>query len=233
MSYLKAVCGLLALLMTGMAWSADTLTPEQKEVKQFIEKMYSYDPGTFEFGEFSKKDGSPFLLNKVPKNGGKYDPSRHCELLREFFDESQIEKRTIRPGLIGCGDGHLYYLDSMELSPDTRVEDIKTPDIRTPVVKDSKAMVFVFFGKKTKAHEYASDKRGMTGHLLTKGEKGWRVRLAWFEPETMERGTKGEREELIKISPDNRSKKWDSCVFEMFYSSDGKLSMEEIRKKCK
>ena len=40
MSFLKTVFGLLALSIAGMAWSADMLTPEQKDVKQFIEKMY-------------------------------------------------------------------------------------------------------------------------------------------------------------------------------------------------
>ena len=55
MNYLRTACGLLALWGGGMAWSADALTPHQKEVTQFVEKMYSYDPDTFEFGEFSKK----------------------------------------------------------------------------------------------------------------------------------------------------------------------------------
>lgn len=85
MSYLKTVCGLLALLMTSMAWSADALTPEQKEVKQFIEKMYSYDLDTFEFGEFSKKDGSPFIRNRVPNGGGKYQPQKNVRCLANIL----------------------------------------------------------------------------------------------------------------------------------------------------
>ncbi len=68
MSYLRNACGLLAMLVSSISCSADTLTSEQKEVKEFIEKMYSYDPDSFEFGGFSKKDGTPFLRNRVPKN---------------------------------------------------------------------------------------------------------------------------------------------------------------------
>ena len=85
MSYLKTVCGLLTLLVSGMAWSADMLTPEQKEVKQFIEKMYSYDPDSFEGGEFSKKDGTPFLRNRVPNNAGKISATKTmCATWRIF-----------------------------------------------------------------------------------------------------------------------------------------------------
>ena len=108
MSYLKAGCGLLVLFVSGIAWSADTLTPEQKEVKQFIEKMYSYDPDSFEGGEFSKKDGTPFLRNRIPNNAGKYQPPKQCALLGEFFDSSLIKKREIRPGLVGCDTPNRY-----------------------------------------------------------------------------------------------------------------------------
>jgi hypothetical protein len=38
MSYLKTVCGLLALLMAGMAWSADTLTPEQRRLSSLLRR---------------------------------------------------------------------------------------------------------------------------------------------------------------------------------------------------
>lgn len=164
MNSLKTVCGLLVLWVAGAVWAADTLTPEQKEVKQFIEKMYSYDPDTFEFGEFSKKDGSPFLRNRVPNGGGKYQPPKKCALLNEFFESGIIEKKEIRSGLVGC-EAPSRYLPAMDLSSYERLDDIQAPDIRTPVVKDNKAMVFVFFGNKTKPHEYASDMRGMIAGL--------------------------------------------------------------------
>ncbi len=87
MSYLKTVCGLLVLLVAGMAWSADTLTPEQKEVKQFIEKMYSYDPMTFEEGYFLKKTGAPLLRNRGAKLIQQSNSSQEkmCSFLGKFF----------------------------------------------------------------------------------------------------------------------------------------------------
>lgn len=92
MGYLKPVYGLLALLMAGVAWSADTLTPEQKEVKQFIEKMYSYDPDTLELGRFYENEGGGFLQNRAPSKRGKYQPPKQCELLGNFFESTIIKK---------------------------------------------------------------------------------------------------------------------------------------------
>lgn len=213
----------LVLLVAGAAFAAEKLTPEQQEIKQFIAKMYSYDPASFEFAEFSKKDGSPFLLNRVPKAGGKYDPPKHCALLKEFFDESLIKEKS-RTKFVHCdAESSRYYLDDMEMSPDTRTEDIKKPEIRTPIVRGDKAMVFVFVGKKSNPDDYPSQ-RGMTGYLLAKTDHGWRIRDSWWEAEEIIRE--------VKYSPDKRTPKKDACVFEIFASSDGKLTMQDIWKKC-
>ena len=175
MSYLKTVCGLLALLVSGMAWSADTLTPEQKEVKQFIEKMYSYDPDTFEFGEFSKKDGSPFLRNRVPNNAGKYQPPKKCALLGEFFDSSIIEKKEIRSGLVGCEAPNRYPYLAEYISSAIRYEDIPAPYIKPPVVSGNRAKVEVFpAGNKTISNP-PSFQLGRNLYFLNKSENGWRV----------------------------------------------------------
>lgn len=175
MSYLKTVCGLLALLLAGAAWSADALTPEQKEVKQFIEKMYSYDPDTFEFGEFSKKDGSPFLRNRVPNNAGKYQPPKKCALLGEFFDSSIIEKKEIRSGLVGCEAPNRYPYLAEYISSAIRYEDIPAPYIKPPVVSGNRAKVEVFpAGNKTISNP-PSFQLGRNLYFLTKTENGWRV----------------------------------------------------------
>src|SRR5574343_310703 len=104
MIYLKTVCGLLALLMAGIACSADALTPEQQEVKQFIEKMYSYDPMTFEGGYFLKKTGAPLLRNKVPAAFSeiKFLPEKMCSFLKLYFDDGVFQKREEKYGSHDC-----------------------------------------------------------------------------------------------------------------------------------
>lgn len=175
MSYLKAGCGLLVLFVSGIAWSADTLTPEQKEVKQFIEKMYSYDPDSFEGGEFSKKDGTPFLRNRIPNNAGKYQPPKQCSLLGEFFDSSLIKKREIRPGLVGCDAPNRYPYLAEYISSAIRYEDIPAPYIKPPVVSGNRAKVEVFpAGNKTISNP-PSFQLGRNLYFLNKSENGWRV----------------------------------------------------------
>jgi len=176
MIYLKTVCGLLALLMAGIACSADALTPEQKEVKQFIEKMYSYDPDTFEFGEFSKKDGSAFPINRVPNNSGKYQAPKKCELLIEFFDPSVIRKRDIKPGLIGCEAPDRYpFLSDDNRSSVTRYEDVPAPYIKPPVVSGNHAKVEVFPAGNRKISNPPNFDLGRNLYFLTKSENGWRI----------------------------------------------------------
>lgn len=175
MTYLKTVCGLLALLIAGMAWSVDTLTPEQKEVKQFIEKMYSYDPDSFEGGEFSKKDGTPFLRNQVPNNAGKYQPPKQCALLNEFFDPMLVRKRDIKPGLIECTAPNRYPYLAEYISSAIRYEDIPAPYIKTPVISGNRAKVEVFpAGNKTISNPPNFD-LGRNLYFLAKTENGWRI----------------------------------------------------------
>ena len=175
MSFLKTICGLLALLVSGMAWSADALTPEQKEVKQFIEKMYSYDPDTFELGRFYENDGEPFLRNKVSRKRGKYQPPKQCALLGEFFDSSLIKKREIRPGLAGCDAPNRYPYLAEYISSAIRYEDIPAPYIKPPVVSGNRAKVEVFpAGNKTISNPPSFD-LGRNLYFLTKTENGWRV----------------------------------------------------------
>jgi len=176
MNYLTTVYGLLVLLTAGMAWSADTLTPEQKEVKQFIEKMYSYDPDTFEFGEFSKTDGSPFARNRVPNKSGKYQPQKKCELHNEFFNPLVVRKREIKPGLLGCDAPSRYpYLGAEDMPSDIRVDAIPSPYIKPPVVSGNRAKVEVFPAGNKKISNPPNFDLGRNLYFLTKSENGWRV----------------------------------------------------------
>lgn len=176
MSYLKTICGLLALSTVGMAWSADTLTPEQKEVKQFIEKMYSYDPDTFELGRFSKEDGSPFPRNRVPNKAGKYQPPKKCALLSDFFESAIIQKTEIRAGLVGCDSPDRYpFLSDDNRSSATRYEDIPAPYIKPPVVSENRAKVEVFPAGNKKISNPPNFDLGRNLYFLTKTDNGWRI----------------------------------------------------------
>lgn len=183
MSYLKTICGLLMLLMAGMAWSADTLTPEQKEVKHFIEKMYSYDPETFEYGNFLKKTGAPLLRNQVPSGFSaiKYLPEKMCSFLGEYFDEGILEKKKRKSGVNYCaadsGLVHIRYpyLGDEDLSSATRGSDIPSPYITPPVVSGSRAKVEVFPAGNKKISNPPNFDLGRNLYFLTKSETGWHV----------------------------------------------------------
>src|SRR5574343_1477858 len=145
MRYSNAFFWALVLSIAGMAWSADLLTPEQQDVKRFIEKMYSYDPDTFELGEFSERDGTPFIRNIVPNNRGKYQPAKQCVLLSDFFVSAIIEKKQIRSGLISCEAPDRYpFLDNENRSSASRYEDVPDPFIKSIVVNGNHAKVEVF-----------------------------------------------------------------------------------------
>lgn len=178
MNYLKTAWGLLALLMAGMAWSADTLTPEQKEVKQFIETMYSYDPMTFEGGYFLKKTGAPLLRNQVPAafSAIKYLPEKMCYFLKQYFDEGVFQKREGKYGSPDCLLPSLYpYLGAEDISSITRAEDIPTPYIKSIVVSGNRAKVEVFPAGNKKISNPPNFDLGRNLYFLTKTENGWRV----------------------------------------------------------
>lgn len=176
MNFLKTACGMFALLVVSITCSADALKPEEKEVKQFVEKMYSYDPMTFEGGEFSKKDGSPFNRNRAADNGGKYQSPKQCALLSEFFDNSIIQKRTIRSGLMGCDAPNRYpFLGAEDISSITRVDDIPAPYIKPPVVSGNRARVEVFPAGNIKISNPPNFDLGRNLYFVTKTDNGWRI----------------------------------------------------------
>lgn len=172
---LKTVCGLLALLITGVAWSADALTPEQNEVKQLIEKMYSYDPDTFELGRFYENEGGGFLRNKAPSKRGKYLPPKQCALLNEFFDPALVSKRDIKPGVVECTAPNRYTYLAEDISSAIRLEDIPTPYIKPPVVTGTRAKVEVFPAGNKKISNPPNFDLGRNLYFLTKTENGWRI----------------------------------------------------------
>lgn len=176
MNQLKTACAAFVLVAANLAWAADTLTREQIEVNQFIEKLYSYDPMTFEGGEFSTKDGSPFNRNRAPDQGGRYHPQKQCELLNSFFEDALVQKRIIRPGLNGCEAPDRYpFLSDENRSSVTRYEDIPAPYIKPPVVSRDAARVEVFPAGNRKISNPPNFDLGRSLYFLTKTDSGWRI----------------------------------------------------------
>lgn len=178
MNHLKTVCSLLTLVIVGVAWSADTPTPEEKEVKQFIEEMYSYDPMTFEGGYFLKKTGAPLLRNQVPAafSAIKYLPEKKCSFLRQYFDEGVFQKRAEKHESHDCLLPSLYpYLGAEDISSVTRVEDIPSPYIKSVVVSGNRAKVEVFPAGNKKISKPPNFDLGRNLYFLTKTENGWRI----------------------------------------------------------
>lgn len=176
MNYLKTALGLLALCVGGAAWSMDALTREQEEVMQFMEKMYSYDPDTFELGRFYENNGGAFFRNKAPTKRGKYQPPKQCALLSDYFESTIIEKKEIRTGLVGCEAPNRYpYLGAEDMSSATRYQDIPAPYIKPPVVSGNRAKVEVFPAGNKKISNPPNFDLGRNLYFLTKTENGWRV----------------------------------------------------------
>lgn len=184
-----------ALALTGLVHGAgaEVWTSGQLEVKRFMQKMYSYDPGSFEAGDFDSKL-QPFLMNRITSNGGKYSPTKKCELLREFFEESLIIKRQVAREKTECAPGQtgpngsvstspfVRYptLDSENHSPETRYIDIPEPKVDVPVLNGNQAKVAVFTGN---GKEFPI---GRSLYFLTKTENGWRISnfmLHWKWPD--------------------------------------------------
>ena len=145
------------------------ITIEQNAVRKLVEKIYSYDPDTFSLGRFSEKDGSPYLLNRISKSRGKFDPTRHCDFLRNFFEEGAISKRNNRSGTTECDADYRYpNLDAENLSSATRYISIPKPIINNPEVIGSWAKVSVL----TEGEEISL---GRSLYFMRKTEVGWRI----------------------------------------------------------
>lgn len=136
---------LLVIFVSTKTVFAETLTPDQIEIKSLIKKMYAIDPDTFEFGEF----GGKYKNGQVVVEG-KYDPKRQCKLLEEFLiKEAIIVVKGVNQGCMTGVNGFFRYptFDSMDLESVTRVEPLPKTEIKSPVVNGDKAKVQVIFPK--------------------------------------------------------------------------------------
>ncbi|WP_172202111.1 hypothetical protein [Niveibacterium sp. COAC-50] len=166
----------MGLVLNALAANAAPLNAEQLEVQAFMKRLYSYDPESFDNGQFDVKTRKPYLLNKAPDShtASKYMPKEKCELIEEFFDRSIIT-RTEKKTFVACYAPNLFpHLGPEQLSASTRYEDIARPLIEPPSVTNSSARVVVYVrGFKNKEPGQALYDRNI--FYLSKTEIGWRI----------------------------------------------------------
>ena len=154
----------LLQLMSSHVVLAETLTPDQVEIKSLIKKMYSIDPDTFEFGKFGGKYKNGHLVVE-----GKYEPKRQCKLLEEFLVKEAVIKAPKDVICMTGIEGYFRYPDTvssdMDLSSATRDKLPSKPQINTPSVDGDKAKVHVIFKKENANVMY----------YLKKQNAGWRI----------------------------------------------------------
>lgn len=186
--------------LLGVPVDSYALTAEQNEVATLVQKVYSYDPDTFEYGNFDKKN-QPFRVVRDSDGslGGSYKPKLQCELYRNFFVDALIvpEKKGR-----GCEPIFVRYptVGDENLGSTTRYIPLPSPKIGTPEVLDDKAKVAVITGK------------GRTLYFLTKTPNGWRVSNALIHqkwPEVKEDKCIGSF--LQKPSPEERMELMPDC----------------------
>lgn len=165
MNTMKSVLLLLACLALCTAQAAP-LTPEEFEVKKFAETMYSYDPATFENGEFDSQI-RPYTKKYPPNKSAKYRPVEHCNLLKTLFVEAML---PANPKVRTCymPDGWISRFPNIteeNLSPEGRAPGpfMEKYTFSKPVVHENKAKIAVF----TKEARHLL--------FLTKTDHGWRV----------------------------------------------------------
>lgn len=202
---MKKVAVLTACFFSVLPACAATLSAEQQEVKDLINKVYSYDPETFEYGEFSEnKQPLPiFDTAKPPK--AKYQPKLRCEFLKNFFVQSLVVPDKDH---FGCESIIVRYptVDGDNLSFATRYKDLPKPSIGTPVVQGDKAKVAVFTGGNK---DFA---KGRSLYFLVKTPNGWRISNALVHekwPEVEEDRCIGTF--LVKPTPEERTELMPHC----------------------
>lgn len=141
-----------ALLVTTNAACAGSVALEQKEVSEFVQRMYSYSANMFEFGEF----------------GGSYAPSKQCMLMQDFFLENLVVRSQNGRG---CNLGIRYPgVGSEELSYKGKLGQMPKPKLSTPIIEGDKATI----SASTKDY-------GKVQFFLTKTDKGWRIENALYD----------------------------------------------------
>lgn len=200
----------LALVVTccllGHSGYSSALTTEQNEVVALIQKVYSYDPDTFENGEFNKNN-QPFRIVRDSDGslGGNFKPKLHCELYKNFFVDALIVPEKDRTW---CKSIFVRYptVRGEDLGSTTRDMPLPSPKIGTPVLHEDKAKVPVITGGNK---DFA---KGRTLYFLIKTQNGWRISNALLHdkwPEVKEDKCIGSF--LRKPTPEERMELMPDC----------------------
>lgn len=147
------------------------MTPEQIEVKTLIEKIYSYDPTTFEYGKFDRQL-RPYTRKYLPNKQAKYHPDEQCKLLKTMFESAML---PVTPPKKECDISFSRFPNvyDEDMSPATRESLAFTEKftIGVPVVQGNRAKIAVF------------TKGARNLYFLTKADQGWRVSNAMIHSE--------------------------------------------------
>ena len=141
---MKKIFMLLVLMFAMIANTkivlAETLTPDQIDIKTLIKNMYAIDPDTFEYGEFGGKYKKGWVVVE-----GKIDTKRHCQLLAEFLVKEAVVKEDKTQSCKTGNGGYFRYPNvyEMDLSSATRSALLPKAQIKLPMVNGEKAKVQV------------------------------------------------------------------------------------------
>lgn len=138
---------LAVLTLSGAAASAPS--KDEEEVKQFIQKMYTFSLSNFELATFD----------------GRLNLRRHCELLKLFFAEPLVKQPNISSG---CGInefGSIRYpsINTVQLSDAFAISRLPKPVLSEPRVASDKATMSVITGE------------GRTVYFLERSANEWRI----------------------------------------------------------
>ncbi len=129
--------------------AASAPSKDEEEVKQFIQKMYTFSLSNFELATFD----------------GRLNLKRHCELLKLFFAEPLVKQPNISSG---CGInefGSIRYpsVNTAQLSDAFAVNRLPKPVLSEPRVATDKASMSVTTGE------------GRTIYFLDRSGTDWRI----------------------------------------------------------
>jgi hypothetical protein len=143
---------LLQFILIGLA-NAGNLSPEQQEIYKLIQKIYSIDPHTFEFGDFN----------------GRYQPKKWVEFMKSYFDDAAVKHYAELLKKSPGADVPFFRYPGEELVNDMGdVDDLPKVTIKPAVVNGSDAKVIVITGDKNYEH-------GHVVYFLHKTDRGWRI----------------------------------------------------------
>ena len=193
---MKKIYILLVLIFVVLANTkivlAETLTPDQIEIKSLIKKMYAIDPDTFEYARFGGKYKNGWVVVQ-----GKHDLKRHCQLLAEFLVKEAVVKEDKTQSCKTGNGGYFRYpaVYEMDLSSATRSSQLPKAQIKLPIVNGDKAKVYVML-----------ERAGNVMYYLRKQSEGWRIYRVESSENDATIDTEGQGD-MVRVFPPEKNPK--------------------------